>query len=59
MTQRIYGVINSLGEFTDTRKTELGAKRYAHGRGYKKVGYRIEYHVTETAVYDGQKWQSV
>lgn len=57
MAQRIYGVINSQGEFIDTSKTELGTKRYAHGRGYKRVGYRTEYHVTETAVHNGKKWQ--
>lgn len=54
---KIYGVITKRGEFLDTSKTERGAKSYATQNGYSRIGYRIEYNVTETHEKINGRWR--
>lgn len=56
---KIYGVITKRGVFLDTSKTERGAKSYATQNGYSRIGYRIEYSVTETHYRKGNRWKVV
>ena len=55
----LYGVINSAGIYTDTSRTERGAKNYATRNGYRKIGSRHvdHYYVREIAEKVGGRWR--
>lgn len=57
---KTFGVINHRNEFIDTSHSERGAKYYASINGYTRIGYRVEYNVTEThRKSESGKWEKV